>query len=239
MKYLKIVLPIILLILSVNVKATTVTGGSDLLTGAYANQLESWLGQGSISLNNIFDKVSGNSSYDFHAAVDGMGATFSIMQIFNGTEELIIGGYNPQSWSSNSGWSSTGINEAFLFNLTTSSYYAEGAGYYGDRGMADGLYQTYNHASYGPTFGGGHDLYINSSLSGGYANLGYSYGCNVGTNGSQECRNDFTGSYASWTLGDIEVFSVAPSTVPVPAAAWLFGSALLGFFGFSRRKAKA
>ena len=28
------------------------------------------------------------------------------------------------------------------------------------------------------------------------------------------------------------------SAVPVPAAAWLFGSALLGFFGFSRRKAK-
>jgi len=29
------------------------------------------------------------------------------------------------------------------------------------------------------------------------------------------------------------------STVPVPAAAWLFGSALLGFFGLSRRKANA
>ena len=29
-----------------------------------------------------------------------------------------------------------------------------------------------------------------------------------------------------------------PSVVPVPAAAWLFGSALLGFFGFSRRKAR-
>lgn len=29
------------------------------------------------------------------------------------------------------------------------------------------------------------------------------------------------------------------STVPVPAAAWLFGSALLGFFGFTRRKANA
>ena len=29
------------------------------------------------------------------------------------------------------------------------------------------------------------------------------------------------------------------SAVPVPAAAWLFGSALLGFFGFSRRKANA
>ncbi len=29
------------------------------------------------------------------------------------------------------------------------------------------------------------------------------------------------------------------SAVPVPAAAWLFGSALLGFFGFSRKKANA
>jgi len=29
------------------------------------------------------------------------------------------------------------------------------------------------------------------------------------------------------------------STVPLPAAAWLFGSALLGFFGLSRRKASA
>ena len=29
------------------------------------------------------------------------------------------------------------------------------------------------------------------------------------------------------------------NVVPVPAAAWLFGSALLGFFGFSRRKVKS
>ena len=29
------------------------------------------------------------------------------------------------------------------------------------------------------------------------------------------------------------------SPIPVPAAAWLFGSALLGFFGFSRKKANA
>ena len=30
--------------------------------------------------------------------------------------------------------------------------------------------------------------------------------------------------------------SMTVSTVPVPAAAWLFGSALLGFFGFKRRR---
>lgn len=39
-----------------------------------------------------------------------------------------------------------------------------------------------------------------------------------------------------WAVADGDVFV---SAVPVPAAAWLFGSALLGFFGFSRRKANA
>ena len=38
--------------------------------------------------------------------------------------------------------------------------------------------------------------------------------------------------YAGWN-------SMEVSAVPVPAAAWLFGSALLGFFGFSRKKANA
>jgi len=37
-----------------------------------------------------------------------------------------------------------------------------------------------------------------------------------------------------WGVDNINV-----SAVPVPAAAWLFGSALLGFFGFSRKKANA
>ena len=37
----------------------------------------------------------------------------------------------------------------------------------------------------------------------------------------------------------IDDFSYNISAVPVPAAAWLFGSALLGFFGFSRKKANA
>ena len=38
----------------------------------------------------------------------------------------------------------------------------------------------------------------------------------------------------SFAIDNLSISAV--STVPVPAAAWLFGSALLGFFGFSRRK---
>lgn len=41
-------------------------------------------------------------------------------------------------------------------------------------------------------------------------------------------------TYAGVGFNGMEV-----SAVPVPAAAWLFGSALLGFFGFSRKKANA
>ena len=35
------------------------------------------------------------------------------------------------------------------------------------------------------------------------------------------------------------IASTAPSAVPVPAAAWLFGSGLLGLVGVARRKARA
>lgn len=43
-----------------------------------------------------------------------------------------------------------------------------------------------------------------------------------------------TGESISFDIGSPNV-----SAVPVPAAAWLFGSALLGFFGFTRKKANA
>jgi len=48
---------------------------------------------------------------------------------------------------------------------------------------------------------------------------------------------DFS-SNNSWLLLDEVSFAglAAPSPVPLPAAAWLFGSALLGLIGYSRRK---
>jgi hypothetical protein len=38
------------------------------------------------------------------------------------------------------------------------------------------------------------------------------------------------------TLKVIGNVSVAPAAVPLPAAVWLFGSAMMGFLGFSKRK---
>ncbi|WP_415357857.1 VPLPA-CTERM sorting domain-containing protein [Halioglobus sp. Uisw_031] len=49
--------------------------------------------------------------------------------------------------------------------------------------------------------------------------------------------------YAAWwyqddsaATGEINVLVEPPSAVPIPAAAWLFGSAILGLFGIARRK---
>jgi hypothetical protein len=53
----------------------------------------------------------------------------------------------------------------------------------------------------------------------------------------------FAGIASAWTLNSDGSLSfngtdVSPSAVPLPAAAWLFGSGLLGLVGVSRRKAK-
>jgi hypothetical protein len=40
----------------------------------------------------------------------------------------------------------------------------------------------------------------------------------------------------NWRFDNVVISGSAVSAVPVPAAVWLFGSALAGFFGFNRRK---
>jgi hypothetical protein len=43
-------------------------------------------------------------------------------------------------------------------------------------------------------------------------------------------------SFEDPETGNISVTVAPPSAVPIPAAAWLFGSAMLGLFGVARRK---
>ena len=51
--------------------------------------------------------------------------------------------------------------------------------------------------------------------------------------GVQGTTNKTYGAYA-WAVHDGDV--AALSSVPVPAAVWLFGSGLFGLLGFARRK---
>jgi hypothetical protein len=214
--------------------------GSALATQADAAQLEGWLAQGNIALSNIFTKKSGDNSTNLHQAIDGKGATFTLMQVTDmyGVTS-IIGGYNPQSWNSNSGYtmnSNVADRTGFLFNLTTDTIQRQALQAYSSQwGMVDGgLYQTYNYGSYGPSFGGGHDLYVYGNLNNGSA-YAFSYGGNYGLSNIFGRANG-----TGFQVTGLEVFTVAQqvAVVPEPTSIALFGIALCGLFGLQRRRAK-
>lgn len=215
-------------VLSAN--AGMIIGGSTLLTSSSLDILATHLGQGDIDLTNIFTKTAGSTGQNFHAAADGMGATITVMEITNGTNRAIVGGYNPNSWSSSTGYTMTLTNaerNAFIFNLTTETFQDQ------KLYTNNGSYQAYNNFQYGPTFGGGHDLYVPANLTGqGYAYT-YSYG-NSGRNITG--FNNSTMSY--FTINALEVFTIAPASVPEPSSISLMIFGMFSFAGaaFIRRK---
>jgi RTX calcium-binding nonapeptide repeat (4 copies)/Putative Ig domain len=186
----------------------TIVGGSTLLTSGDAAQLETWLGEGTITLTNIFTHTAGDgrTAYDFHGAADSHGRTFVVIEVLatRGNPHEIIGGYDPRPWDSFSAYhySAADVDRtAFLFNLTSATRLDQKPS---SLDSNIGQYQTYNTSSYGPTFGAGFDLYVPYDLSnGGYANQ-YSYGP-AGTGGTNVVGGT---SYTNFDIGTIEVFSI-------------------------------
>ena len=230
---------------ALNANAGIVTNATDILTGTGHAQLSEWLGE-DVDLTRIFAKgVDGDDSYAWHAAVDNQGATFTVMELFDKdtNERRVIGGYNSNNWLSKSRYLDS--KTAFLFNLTDGLVFEKNDRY------SNGSFATYNHQTHGSTFGAGNDLYVNTSLSGGYAQIGHTYG-DTSQYAQSSYQEEFTGSYNNWTIGAYETFTLSDSTgsfgsganavltesglpndVPVPFA--LAGLSLLGL-GFARRK---
>lgn len=211
------------------VEGAAVVGGSGFMTQAYADKVEYWLGEGSITLTNVFTKTGASTSYDFHSAADGKGRTITVIEVLGDSshtiETQVIGGYNPLSWHL-SGYSTAATQrDAFIFNLTSLEKQNQNTN-------GHIWYQTYNAAGYGPTFGYGHDIYVDSNLSSGYA-YNYSYG------GQSYGDNILTGvSVMNYglSIGRIEVYTIAAAQgVPEPASIAMWGIGALGLV-FVRRK---
>jgi len=242
-------------------QAATVVGGSGLLSPGYANQLESWLVNdpqlnynGSITLTNVFNKTDVSTSFDFHAAVAGLGATITVFEAFaydtlGVLNSFIVGGFNPQGWDSGSQWAVTpelADRTAFIFNLTTGARKDQGADYNPDwfgpgSPGGYGAYQTFNHSYYGPTWGGGHDLYTDFSLSYGYANVWSYFSDPTNLNWGEPNIVMGPSSSIGFTIGRLETFTISASdvsAVPLPAALPLFASAVagMGLVGWRRRR---
>ena len=100
-------------------------------------------------------------------------------------------------------------SKAFLFSLVNKPGWAPvklpQTGKYGSSRMS-----LYFHPSYGPTFGGGHDIYLSSFASFGtssYSNLGYTYYDPTGGNSYDTTftRTFLAGSHR-FTPDEIETF---------------------------------
>lgn len=98
-----------------------------LLTPDFETQLKSWFGSKSLAnFANIYTKAAGDDSADFHAAVDEGGQTVTLIEVQAAGSDVwqVIGGHNPQSWSSTGGLHLTPDNDdrfAFIFNLSTAT----------------------------------------------------------------------------------------------------------------------
>jgi len=69
-------------------------------------------------------------------------------------------------------------------------------------------YSVYDGSNYGPTWGGGHDLYLCdncNTTNSSYTNLGYTYTLEGYTYGNQDCKDFLAGSY-NFTVSEIEVY---------------------------------
>lgn len=190
-----------------------------LLTSAAEVQLEAWLGQGDLDFTNIFEKQTGDDSVDFHTDVDGQGATFTLLQAIVGTTTYVIGGYNPQSWTSTGFFNLTPLDAdrtAFLFDLSDSTIRRQKLTT--DPNGALGVYQTLNYYGYGPTFGGGYDLWVSGNLSQGQ-DVPYSYGPGVYNQGDAGLLPDnyFCGTGCALTrfsVGALETYTFTQASVP-------------------------
>jgi len=139
--------------------------------------------------------TDGFSSGSFHSKCDGKSKTLTIIKSENGN---IFGGYTNAAWDFSSGYKSD--SWSVLFSLINQN------------GIPVVLTKYHNsaisiccHASYGPTFGLGHDFMISSDShvnSNSYSNLGHTY-----TASGIAYQNLLAGSY-QFKVQEIEVYQL-------------------------------
>ncbi|MBI5609615.1 MAG: TLD domain-containing protein, partial [Deltaproteobacteria bacterium] len=176
--------------------------GSTLMSSA--NQANLQLMEGSVVKWKLCYKgsVDGFSSQVFHSKCDGLKPTLSVM---HSTAGALFGGYASVAWSTNGAYQSNPggwlfrLDQPQKFPITTQPSCA--------------VHGTYSNVNYGPTFGSGHDLYLNSAMKVGYSNFPYAYVCPTSPaqcqNSGGACAAALSGTY-DWQLDDVEVFYPAP-----------------------------
>ncbi|UJR29697.1 hypothetical protein I4U23_017245 [Adineta vaga] len=169
---------------------------SSLLNFEQQIKLNEFYGKRDQIWNLIYKATNdGFEATTFHNLCNNQGPT---MTIIKSTDGFLFGGYISQHWTSAGTY--TNAPNSFLFFLKNANGNSPTKFIYNNNGNA-----FYNNASYGPTFGSGHDLYIVnlSNTNKSTCSLGASYpnSLNLGA-------NTFTGSN-QFLVAEIEVFKLS------------------------------
>jgi hypothetical protein len=97
----------------------------------------------------------GQTNEAFHSKCDNKGCTLTVIETTCGK---VIGGYSNTAWLSASVW--TSANKAFLFALSGGGISSPCKMKLND---ANDVHAIYCGSGYGPTFGGGHNMYVHGS----------------------------------------------------------------------------
>jgi hypothetical protein len=134
----------------------------------------------------------------FHQRSDNKGATFTVI---SSNTKNVFGGYMEASWAGSGNYSTATSWLFSLKNKTNSCIKME---------PSSSSNNAYCHSSYGPTWGGGHDLHVNNSMKSN------SNSCNPNTytkfaTGFPTVSYDNTllAGAPNWTVDEIEVFKVS------------------------------
>ena len=142
--------------------------GSQIIKYNEYNVIESWirkvLGKNVKYFNLIFRASrNGYRAEDFHQKCDGKKNTITVVLTRNGRR---FGGFTHAKWDKSNGYKSD--EKGFLFSLDSKEVYANKKENYG----------IYCYNDKGPTFGGGHDLFIDDNCNKNnenYDNSSHSY----------------------------------------------------------------
>eukprot|EP01080_Neovahlkampfia_damariscottae_P008315 gene8315-139_t len=179
--------------------------GGTLISPADGLKLDSYLDKG--RKGKIWKCIykatkDGFSSQNFHKHCDKKGASITVVKSTNGN---IFGGFCPLEWNSSGNYQYN--KDSWMFSLINSKKKFLQFPQMNNNGN----YSIYCYSSYGPTFGGGHDLYIvsnSNSTTGSYSNFGYNFDTkNIGmAYGSSQVQSFLAGSY-NFQTSEIEVYS--------------------------------
>ena len=178
-------------------------GGSKILDEKLSEYLLNFLPASPNGWDLIYQATKDDfTAVTFHKLCDGNPNTVVVIKSDSGN---VFGGYAESSWTSTSTYAYD--TRSFIFSLKNK----DGKAPVKFANNTNNKMSNYGAPSYGPTFGGGHDLYIcnnSNKTKSSYTNLGHSFKSpNFMKYGSNEAKNFLAGTYNFLTT-EIVVFQM-------------------------------